>query len=353
MNYLSMKAAFFKVFLFLTFISLFISDFAFAQETIKPPTTTPIEWHLDKRNYNYTCKEGEITSYKINLTMEMDMKIREGWQEAKLSNITGFELGYTEKCIGMDKNGIMDIEIVFDLVKIKASMNVFGTLVDMYIDNDYLKAYKDGVLVVDTKEGIGMAIAYDFFRDFGLYKKSGKVKASPAGAIISKVKGDDVVVKFFETTNIMPGLPIQILAFPEKPINKGDTWDFSFMMEKMESVTFKRPLKQVVRFTLEGLVKVDGAECIQVSLDSPLNVKDIKAMVKMGDADVEYDVRNMSRKATGNFYFDPVRGKFIFGKVNLDAKVELSAINPETGKNVNMDLTIKMDFDHLRTSKKE
>ena len=312
-------------------------------EELTAPKITSLPYS-DPGVIKYKYANGDVDNYTMSMKMDSKTNVQEGSQSLDISIYMDLRLGMGTKCTS-DANSYK-LEAIFSDLKMKQNMNFGGILVDLVVDNDRLKAYKDGTLIADTTAGIGEALAKDFFKEVNFFNKKGTFTMDANGMLIGKIEGDPEFVKFFEK-NQEPGifpLVFKNLASPKQ----NDSWGVDTEIKEIESISFEKPIKSTSTFKVEGLANVGDTQCLNISFNAPLDLKDMNITMKNEASPIKMKMSTMNRTMSGRLYFNTKDGRFTYGDIDGSVTLKCTTKDPDTKKDMAVKCDIKLDIIFLR-----
>jgi hypothetical protein len=228
-----------------------------------------------------------------------------------------------------------DWDIITPQGKIKATMR-----------GDHVVSTHNGVTIIDTKKGIGVAQAKALTREIEPLTMTGQIEVFPTGKH-GKIIGDPKFVKFW-TEGMESQVSFFGLFFSEKPIAVGDSFHEYLTLKKIGQMMLQEPgLRCKITVTRQPEKNINGRNVSAFKISSPFSQKNLMGYMQVGAQKVQVDIREFKRNANGSAIFDNKKGELINCHIDIDAIAKMKMTSGLTGTLMDMDMKIKTDIRKL------
>lgn len=276
----------------------------------------------------------------VGMDMDMDLKIMGQVINSKMNFEMRLNLKLTAE--GAPVDGVTTL--LMNPSKIEGDWVISdpsGGKMVINLRNSEVKGLHNGVLVIDTKNNVGMDIARELKKEITPLYLSGKVDVDAQGNI-KQFHGDLPFVDFW-SSQLEEQVGLFGIVFPEGPVASDGSWKEEVSFSEMGEIKIKgEALKSDVQFTRGADVTEDGRELAVFSLAAPFTYKNLKGSMTQGLHSIELDIPNFERTADGTIHFDKERGVISKSLTTVDATAEMQA--REGAETMGMDMRIKAEI---------
>lgn len=299
----------------------------------------------DAQIFRFQFKSGEPLYYRmaVNMDIGINMNVLDQTIKTDISIKMKWTIKLTPKNINRDRTLLnmetTSLEVDWDITspqgKVKATMR-----------GDHVVSTQNGVTIIDTKKGIGVAQAETMTREIEPIKMTGQMEIFPTGKY-GKIIGDPKFVKFW-TESMEAQVSFFGIFFPKKPIAVGDSFYEDLTLKKMGQIMLQEPgLKCKVTITRQPEKKISGCTVSEFKISSPFSQKNLLGYFDVGVQKMQVDIQDFKRAAIGSAVFDNKKGILVDSHLDIDAIAKMKMTSGLKSTLLDMDMKITIDIQKL------
>ena len=217
--------------------------------------------------------------------------------------------------------------------------------VDTTIRGLDVKSTQNGIVVVDTTKGVGMAQAKAIKQGAYARMVSGNFEFQPVGAI-TKVEGDLPFVDYWtESTKYQVGF--FDIIFSTDAVSAGGSWTKTLAVKDLEGIKLgEAGLMETNTFVWQANPGATN-HLIPITVNMAAEPKNIFGSMETMGQNTALNISQFSHQKSGQFLFDPAAGVLNSGDETETLKMSMDMLVQGHTMTVATELTIRSKFDLL------
>jgi hypothetical protein len=205
----------------------------------------------------------------------------------------------------------------------------------------HIRAVRNGKVTIDSINDVGLAEVKEYQQLLQLIE-SGEMRVTlePSGRMGIDADGDPTVIDVVHAC----GAEGMLRLAAGKALKPGEAWDDAQTMTTVGAFKLAKPLAVRARSIFRGWETKDGVRLARIEIASVWDPADLKGENEDG---VEVGISNVNGEGGGSALFDPAKGQFVEGSVQVTTKYRLNG-KQKDGTTTQMDVSSKTAFSFKR-----
>ena len=208
-----------------------------------------------------------------------------------------------------------------------------------------VKSTQNGITVVDTAKGVGLAQAKPLKQGTYVRMLSGNFEFEPSG-LVSKVDGDLPFIDYW-SENIKNQMGLFDISFASEPVPAGGTWTKNLVVKDLEGIK----LGESGLVETNTYVRQDGTgtanHLIPITVSMTISPKNIFGSMDNMGQNTTLNISEFTHQKTGKFLFDSEAGCLNSGDEEEARRLVIDMLSQGHTVTVTTELSIHSKFDLL------
>lgn len=279
-------------------------------------------------------------NYAMGMKMKLDMDMKSGTESMKMK--MSFDLRYRMKLTPAAgaQGGVTSLRLEPSGIEGDWDITGPGGHIVISLRGREMKGTQNGVMIINTAEGVGVEQADAFKKEIMALYLSGNVDLDPRGNV-KGFHGDAPFVDFWNDA-MSSQVGMWGIVFPGRAVAVGDSWEEALVLKKMGQIVLDgEGMRCTVTFNRKPDVVSQGNRLAEFNLSAPFSHKNLTGSIEQMGQITHVNLASFERHATGTLHFDQARGVVTDSALKADATGSVTFEGQ--GQAASMELAIEMD----------
>jgi hypothetical protein len=172
-----------------------------------------------------------------------------------------------------------------------------------------IKGTQNGIVVMDSEKGIGLAQSKPLRAEAVLMLLSGYIELNPRGEATG-FRGDIPFVDFWRKV-CANQIGFFGMTLPDEEVKEGDSWKKVMTLKSMGEIKLDDEISVTNGFVRQRDSFWSNRPVAAFELKAPVRRHDIQGTIEQGGQSSRVNITEFEHRTTGQFRFDPVQGQFL------------------------------------------
>jgi hypothetical protein len=293
-----------------------------------------------------TREQKFVFRYKINEPMvySMGMKMRIDMQdEVNNKTTTTTELRYQFKLTPLRASEDEITTMRLEPLDLEGYFDIFSPVghIALFFRGSEIKGTVNGVPIIDTEKGIGVAEAEEFKKKILPFHLNGEIDIDSKG-YVKGLRGDSPFVEFWKEV-VDQHKSLFSIVFPDRAIAIGDTWTETITRKKLGEIELVgKELRCTVTFTRLPDITTQRKRLAVFSLSASCSAEGLTGLMEHEGEIIRVHISHLDLTTSGTIHFDKDKGILIDETMKEIAVMNISMQNQVTKMSLSTESTINL-----------
>lgn len=289
----------------------------------------------------FKYETGHSFAYSIGMKMGMNMGIKVSTETIDMKMTVDARYWITFTPTADPKHGVTTMRMEPSNIETDWDITGPGGHIVMSLRGTEVKGTQNGIVIIDTKQNIGVAQAQELKKEILPLYLSGEVDVDDRGNV-RQFRGDVPFVEFWTNELSSLGEGLFGIIFPDREVAVGDTWQVSSCLKKIGQLKLEgKGLCYTETFTREPDEIVQNNGITVFKLSASFTHKNLTGFIEQMGQRMRFNILQFDRIATGKIRFDQNQGLLLDSTIKVEGNGLMNMV--VEGQTAIVDL--KMDGD--------